>query len=44
MKTVVNFSTTKLNRLTVKLKILVNSSIRKVDGIAFEELERRSRY
>ncbi len=32
----VNFCTRKLNRLRMKVKILVNSSIRKVDGITFK--------
>ncbi len=38
MKIVVNFCTRKLNRLQMKVKILVNSSIRKVDSTAFKEL------
>ncbi len=37
VKIVVNFCTGKLNRLRMKVKILVNSSIRKVDSIAFKE-------
>ncbi len=39
MKIVVNFCTKKLNRLRMKVKILVNCSISKVESIAWEESE-----
>ncbi len=40
MNIVVNLCTRKLNSLGMKVKILVNSSIRKVDSITLKELEK----
>ncbi len=43
MKEVVNFCTRNLNRLRMRLKMLVNSSIRKVSLSSVEGMNRRGR-